>query len=212
VGGERGDGIRVLTPDTFLSGNITNNFAGYGINAVEGVKSGVNYATGNGNPAQCLNVSCVPGGSAPSDPPADPGPAEQPGPPPPAAPSGQPGKSAGPALDVPLPVITLVVKKTQMLAKTVALAVRARENRWVTVTGSASVRGTSRRYELKAVKDRFVAGGSERTFKLALPGRARQAIRQALRQGGQVKATLTVDARDAAGNRSAKKRTIRIKH
>ena len=36
-----GDGIRVLSPDTFLSGNITNNFAGYGIHAVEGVKSGV---------------------------------------------------------------------------------------------------------------------------------------------------------------------------
>ena len=115
-------------------------------------------------------------------------------------------------MDVPLPIITLVVKKTQMLGKTVALTVRARENRWVTVTGSASVRGTSRRYELKAVKDRFVAGGSERTFKLALPGRARQAIRQALRQGGQVKATLTVDARDAAGNRSTRERTIRIKH
>ena len=48
---ERGDGIRVLSPDTFLSGNVANNFAGYGISAVEGVISGVNYASGNGNPA-----------------------------------------------------------------------------------------------------------------------------------------------------------------
>jgi parallel beta-helix repeat protein len=54
-----GDGIHVESPATTLRGNTANFNDGYGIEAVAGVKSGVNYARGNGNPLQCLNVKCL---------------------------------------------------------------------------------------------------------------------------------------------------------
>jgi parallel beta-helix repeat protein len=62
-----GDGIYVESPATTLRGNTANFNDGYGIEAVAGVKSGGNYARGNGNPLQCLNVKCLlrPRGLAP---------------------------------------------------------------------------------------------------------------------------------------------------
>jgi hypothetical protein len=49
--------------DNAVEGNITANTANdnldYGIEAVAGVTDGGgNTASGNGNPAQCLNVAC----------------------------------------------------------------------------------------------------------------------------------------------------------
>jgi nitrous oxidase accessory protein NosD len=58
--GFQDDGIDVDAPDTVLQGNVATNNGGYGIEAVPGVTDrGGNQASGNGEPAQCLNVRCT---------------------------------------------------------------------------------------------------------------------------------------------------------
>jgi parallel beta-helix repeat protein len=53
------DGIDVESPATTLIDNVANNNHDLGIDAVTGVvDGGGNKASGNGNPLQCLNVSC----------------------------------------------------------------------------------------------------------------------------------------------------------
>jgi hypothetical protein len=55
-----GDGILVDNPQTTITGNTANDNLDYGIEAVAGVTDGGgNTASGNGNPAQCLNVACA---------------------------------------------------------------------------------------------------------------------------------------------------------
>jgi parallel beta-helix repeat protein len=55
------DGIHVEDPSTTLTGNVANLNSDLGIEAVEGVvDGGDNQAVGNGNSAQCLNISCGP--------------------------------------------------------------------------------------------------------------------------------------------------------
>ena len=53
------DGIRVGNPRTTLTRNEARNNGRLGINAVEGViDGGGNRASGNGDPRQCVNVTC----------------------------------------------------------------------------------------------------------------------------------------------------------
>jgi parallel beta-helix repeat protein len=53
------DGIDVESPSTTLTKNTANDNADLGIEAVPGVTDGGgNKVRGNGNPAQCVNVSC----------------------------------------------------------------------------------------------------------------------------------------------------------
>jgi parallel beta-helix repeat protein len=53
------DGIHVDNPETTITANSANLNLDYGIEAVAGVTDGGgNTASGNGNPAQCLNVVC----------------------------------------------------------------------------------------------------------------------------------------------------------
>lgn len=52
------DGIHVESPSTLIVGNTANDNGNYGIEAVSGVRAFANRATGNGNPLQCLNVTC----------------------------------------------------------------------------------------------------------------------------------------------------------
>lgn len=53
------DGIDVESSSTTITKNTANDNGDYGIEAVPGVTDGGgNKARGNGNPAQCLNVSC----------------------------------------------------------------------------------------------------------------------------------------------------------
>jgi parallel beta-helix repeat protein len=57
--GNGDDGIDVDTTKAVISQNIANDNGDLGIEAVPGVTDGGgNRARGNGNPAQCLNVSC----------------------------------------------------------------------------------------------------------------------------------------------------------
>ena len=52
------DGIDVEDGSAAVSRNVANRNGDYGIQGVPGVDHGGNKAAGNGNPAQCLNVSC----------------------------------------------------------------------------------------------------------------------------------------------------------
>jgi len=57
--GSGDDGIDVDAPGTTLTGNVAAHNHDLGIEAVPGVvDGGGNHAWGNGNPAQCTNVSC----------------------------------------------------------------------------------------------------------------------------------------------------------
>lgn len=54
------DGIDTDNPQTTITGNIANNNFDLGIEAVPGTTDGGgNLASGNGNPAQCVGVSCT---------------------------------------------------------------------------------------------------------------------------------------------------------
>jgi parallel beta-helix repeat protein len=54
-----GDGINVQSPSTTITRNAANRNADYGIEAVPGVADGGgNHARRNGNPAQCIGVTC----------------------------------------------------------------------------------------------------------------------------------------------------------
>lgn len=52
------DGLDVKDSSAAVSRNVANSNGDYGIEAVPGVDGGGNKATGNGNPAQCVNVVC----------------------------------------------------------------------------------------------------------------------------------------------------------
>lgn len=107
--------------------------------------------------------------------------------------------------------MSLAGKATQKLGKAIRLTVGATsEDLWVSATGTVSLGGAARVYRLGAVKDRHVARGAKATLKLALPAKARDAIRRALKKGRKVKAVLTVRIKDAAGNAAATKRTIKL--
>jgi parallel beta-helix repeat protein len=59
--GNGGDGIEVRSPSTTLRRNSASNNFLLGINAVDGVTDGGgNRASGNGDPRQCVGVSCAP--------------------------------------------------------------------------------------------------------------------------------------------------------
>jgi parallel beta-helix repeat protein len=54
-----GDGVRVDAPGTRIGDNSADDNGGLGFNAVPGVVDlGGNTASGNGNPAQCVNIFC----------------------------------------------------------------------------------------------------------------------------------------------------------
>ena len=53
------DGVHVADPSTVLRANVANDNHDLGIEAVDGVTdAGGNRAAGNGNPLQCVGVTC----------------------------------------------------------------------------------------------------------------------------------------------------------
>jgi parallel beta-helix repeat protein len=197
--GNARDGIHVENPATTLIGNIASYNGNLGIMAVAGVESGVNYARGNANALQCLNVQCLLEPPLPVQPP--PGQA--------GAPS---GAAPGAVSDLTPPLAKLAGKRAQRLGRAVGLSVRAAsEDLWVSVAGKLLVAGAARVYRLRAVRNRFVARGSRLTLELVVPRRVLRAMRSALDDGQRVKAELSVGARDAAGNVSAVRRAVTIK-
>jgi lysophospholipase L1-like esterase len=79
-----------------------------------------------------------------------------------------------------------------------------------TARGKVVVRGSARRFKLRSATKQ-IAKGARATLKLRLQEKALTAIGRALGRGKRVTATVTVTARDAAGNATTKRRTIRLK-
>jgi hypothetical protein len=59
--GNSNSGIKLYEPGAYVARNTANNNGEWGIEAVPGtVDGGGNRASGNTEPAQCLNVACAP--------------------------------------------------------------------------------------------------------------------------------------------------------
>jgi hypothetical protein len=111
------------------------------------------------------------------------------------------------------PAATLTGKTTQRAGRSVSVGVScANEDCTARATGSVGVPGTgaARRFRLRPALAGIPAGGKA-TLRLRLSRPALAAIRRALRGGAQVRAKLAVTVRDEAGNRSVKRRTIRLR-
>jgi hypothetical protein len=76
--------------------------------------------------------------------------------------------------------------------------------------GTVNVPGSSRVYLLKGASTNVPKGGKAR-LKLKVPRSVQRAIKRALRRKKKIRAKVTVTARDAAGNNTTRKLTIRLK-
>jgi hypothetical protein len=113
--------------------------------------------------------------------------------------------------DVTPPPFTLGARWTRKSRRTISVIVRATgEDLWATLAGSIRIGGSRNAYRLNRVTARFIAGGDRKRLTPGISRRALRAIRRGLRRDRRVKVTLTVEARDAAGNATVKKRTIKL--
>jgi hypothetical protein len=116
-----------------------------------------------------------------------------------------------PVADVTPPPFRLGARWTRRSRTTISVTVRATgEDLWSTVAGSIRIGRSSRAYTLNGVTARFIAGGDRKTLTPRVSRQALRAIRRGLRRHRRVRVTLTVEARDAAGNARVKKRTIEL--
>ena len=114
-----------------------------------------------------------------------------------------------PPADTTAPVVALSGPVTQRAARTVALTVTSSEAGSASVTGTILVRRRGR-FALRASAATLSAHVPARVA-LRVPTRTRRAISRALRDGRRVSAVVTVSVRDAAGNRTDRSRTIRLR-
>ena len=84
------------------------------------------------------------------------------------------------------------------------------EGSTVTAKGKVSIRGSAKGFKLTPVTKQIPAG-SKATLKLKLKRSALTAIGRALKAGKKVSAKVTVTSKDAAGNVTTKRRTIKLK-
>jgi hypothetical protein len=84
------------------------------------------------------------------------------------------------------------------------------ENGTITVSGALSVPNASKVFKLKSVSVTATAGKTV-TVKVKLPKKALKAAKKALKRHKKVKASLTIAARDAAGNVKTEKRSVKLK-
>jgi len=92
----------------------------------------------------------------------------------------------------------------------VHVLVTAAEACTVTAKGRVVVRGSAKFFKLRSATKQ-VAKGRTATLKLTLKRDALRAIGRALKKGKRASAKVTVTAKDAAGNFTTKRRTIRLK-
>jgi beta-glucanase (GH16 family) len=114
--------------------------------------------------------------------------------------------------DTTPPRLSLGGKRTQRAGKMITLIVKAAsENLWATASGKVSIRGSRKAYPLRRARVKSIARGQQATLKLKLPTKALVAIKRALRRHRTVSVKLTIKARDAVGNTTANRRTIKLK-
>jgi hypothetical protein len=90
-----------------------------------------------------------------------------------------------------------------------AVSVMLNEAATVTARGSVNVPGAARRFALRTVR-RDLAANVRKRFRLRLRRRGLRAVRNALEDGGTVRASVRIAAEDGAGNSSLKRPRIRL--
>lgn len=114
--------------------------------------------------------------------------------------------------DTTAPTAALSGKRTQKAGKSVKVGVSCPDEACTaTATGSVSMPGSNvaRRFKLRAARAKIPSGGKA-TLELKISRRVRGTIKRALGRSAQVKAELKVSAVDVAGNRTVKRRTVRL--
>jgi hypothetical protein len=117
---------------------------------------------------------------------------------------------APPPPDNTAPAATLSGKTSLKLGTSLTVGLGCNEACKATATGTVSIRHSSKSYKLKKATT-SIAAGRKGKLKLGVPGSVRKAVLKALKGGKSASAKLTILVKDAAGNRTTKKRTIKLK-
>jgi hypothetical protein len=118
------------------------------------------------------------------------------------------GGSGDGAGDTTRPGITSSARRRQDVDRLV-VAVRLSEGARLTVSASVNVPVTARTLRFKTVR-RTVAAGVRTRVRLRLTRARLRAVKQALRRGRRLTARVKITARDAAGNTSTARRSLRL--
>jgi hypothetical protein len=109
------------------------------------------------------------------------------------------------------PTTLLWGKTTQKVGSLITIGVFCpKEACTATPSGTVNLSGASKVYRLKGASTNVSKGGKA-LLKLKVPRKAQRAIKRALRRKKKVRAGVTVTARDAEGNNTVRKLTIRLK-
>ena len=129
----------------------------------------------------------------------------------PAAPAGPvPGAGASTA-DTAAPTVTLSAPKRERLRKgRLYLFATSSEAATAIVSGKVAIPTLAARYRLR-VATTTLAAGTRTKIVLRITRRQLHALRAALSRGQELKATITVQAKDGAGNTTSKALAIRLK-
>jgi hypothetical protein len=117
---------------------------------------------------------------------------------------------APPPPDNTAPAATLSGKTSLKVGTTLALGLGCDEACKATATGTVSIRHASKAYKLKKATT-SVGAHRKSTLKPGIPKSVRKAVLKALEKGKSASAKVTIVVTDAAGNRTTKKRTIKLK-
>ena len=126
----------------------------------------------------------------------------------PLVPCGTPGLPIQPVVtsDRTRPVTTLGGRRRQRLSR---LSVTVRVNEAATVVATGAVKVGNRRHRLRRVQ-RALRAGEKVRLKLKLSRKGRSSARAALALGRKVRAAVSVTATDTSGNKSVRRRNIRV--
>jgi hypothetical protein len=134
-------------------------------------------------------------------------------PPPPSPPPTAPPPPPPPPPDTTAPELELTGRATQSVRRQRGILVTAAcavEACTVTAKGNVSLRGAAKVLRFIPVTKQ-IANGARTALKLKLKWSALTTIARALRSGQKLSANVTVTAKDAAGNVTTSRRTIRLK-
>jgi hypothetical protein len=117
-----------------------------------------------------------------------------------------------PPADTRAPSLALAASSSQdvVAKRAVFVNVTSDENGIATGEGTLSVPGASKTFKLKS-DSKTVTAGKASELKLRATGKALRAVKRSLGRGKRVRATATVEIRDAAGNIATAKRTVKVK-
>jgi hypothetical protein len=120
------------------------------------------------------------------------------------------GPGSGPSVaDTVTEFKTLRVAKRQRIANLLVRASMA-ERGTITVRGTVSVPNTANVFKLRAVSANAPANKTV-TLRVKLSKKALNAAKRAVKRGKKVRASLTIVAKDAAGNRKSAKRSVGLR-